>query len=86
MAKVVPKAHPECPHCGKVVKVRTLVDMTQAEFMAILAEKRMDDLEPEWLWGKSTDKRALLSKCLKGGYVHLTVNGQHRLAYLRGKQ
>jgi hypothetical protein len=66
--------------------VRTLVDLTLVEFENILAEKRMDELEPTWLWGKPTDQRALLGKCMKGGWVHLRVNGQHRLAYLRGRK
>jgi hypothetical protein len=80
------KPRVECPHCGTPVRVRTLVDLSQREFKSILKEKRMDELEPEWLWGKPTDNRSLLSSCMKGGWVHLKVNGQHRLAYLRGKK
>lgn len=65
--------------------VRTLVNLSWNEFQAILRERRLDDLDEARLWGRPTDDRTLLKKCMKGRWVHLRVNGQHRLAYLRGK-
>jgi DNA-directed RNA polymerase subunit RPC12/RpoP len=75
-----------CPHCGIRVMVRTLVDLSRSEFKAILKERRINELESEQqIWGKVTDDRKILKNCMKGGWVHLRVNGQHRLAYFRGK-
>jgi len=76
------KIVPSCPHCDSPVKVKTMLDMSRAEFRKVLESK---ELEPPEFWGSPTDDRAIVRACMKDGWIHIKVNGQHRLAYLRGK-
>jgi len=43
--------------------------------------------EPKF-WGNEKQKRVIMKGCYTktGPFVHFRVNGQHRLAYLKGRQ
>lgn len=75
--------HPGCPHCGKRAKVRTLLDIDRNEIMKMI---QSGDPQPDWFFGKPTDKRVFYKECLRGGWIHIKVNNYHRVGYMRGKK
>jgi hypothetical protein len=71
--------HPACPHCGKRVKVRTMLDIAPSQL-----KQAMKDGDPEWFFGSAGMDRALMKECTKGKWVHVRIGKSHRIAYLRG--
>ena len=69
--------HVRCPTCNKRVYMRTMLDVNKIDLAGNLDET---------VWGKPTDNRVILKRCLRGKWMHIKVNNQHRLLYLRGNK
>jgi len=84
----LPIAYISCPTCGARVFLTAIWDSERPDKNSPYADiKTLADAEPKF-WGGPKAKRVIIKECYsnRGPWIHFRVNGQDRLAYLKGRK
>ena len=84
--KLLRLGHQTCPSCNTRVYKRAIFWLAEpAGPLASLASLALLAASEASFWGGDGDKRVLVKGCYteKGPWVHIRVNGQDRIAYLK---